>query len=79
MPYIQDKPFKVNCEEFLTDTKNGDFDTVGVLSIVKPNGKWVDVNRYFKEENNRFVSIPYEEYINRKIEAENLKKEGRSA
>jgi len=79
MPYIQDKPFKVNCEEFITDTKNGDFDTVGVLSIVKPNGKWVDVKRYFKEENNRFVSIPYEEYINRKIEAENLKKEGRSA
>lgn len=72
MPYIPDKPFKVNCEEFLTDTKNGDFDTVGVLSIVKPNGKWVDVYRYFKEENRGFVPISYQEYINRKIEAENL-------
>lgn len=74
MPYIPDKPFKVNCEEFLTDTKNGDFDTVGVLSIVKPNGERVDVNRYFKEENIRFVSISREEYISRKIEAEKLKK-----
>lgn len=74
MPYIPDKPFKVNCEEFLTDTKNGDFDTVGVLSIIKPNGKWVDVYRYFKEGNKEFVPISYQEYINRKIEAENLRK-----
>lgn len=74
MPYIPDKPFKVNCEEFLTDTKNGDFDTVGVLSIVKPNGKYVDVYRYFKEENRGFVPISYQEYINRKTKAENLRK-----
>lgn len=73
MPYIPDKPFKVNCEEFLTDTKHGDFDTVGILSIVKPNGELVEVNRYFKEENKEFVPISYQEYINRKIDASNLR------
>lgn len=50
MPYMPaDKPYKVYCEECLTDPKNGDYDTIGVLYILKPDGERVEVNRYFKE------------------------------
>ena len=31
MPYIPGKPIKVYCEDFLTDKKNGNFDTVGIF------------------------------------------------
>lgn len=49
MPYMPGKPIKVYCEDFLTDTKNGDFDTVGVLYAITPDDKRVDINRFFKE------------------------------
>ena len=50
MPYFpESKPFYVYCEEFLTDRKNGDYDTVGILYIIKPDGERVEINRYFKE------------------------------
>ena len=50
MPYMPaDKPYKVFCEDCLTDPKNGDFDTIGVFYILKPDGERVEVNRYFKE------------------------------
>lgn len=52
MPYMPgDKPYKVFCEECLTDPKNGDFDTIGIHYILKPNGERVDIKRYFKEGN----------------------------
>ena len=49
LPYFPaDNPYKVFCEEFLTDKKNGDLDTVGVLYIIKPGGIREEINRYFK-------------------------------
>lgn len=52
MPYMPaDDPYKVYCEECLTDPKNGDYDTLAVHYILKPDGERVDVNRYFKEGN----------------------------
>ncbi len=40
MPYMPGRPIKVCCEDFLTDKKNGDFDTVGVFYALKTeNGK----------------------------------------
>lgn len=35
MPYMPGEPIKVYCEDFLTDKKNGDFDTVGVFYALK--------------------------------------------
>ena len=56
MPYFpESKPFYVYCEEFLTDRKNGDYDTVGILYIIKPDGERVEINRYFKEGEKDFV------------------------
>lgn len=50
MPYMPaDKPFRVYCEEYLVDPKNGDYDTLAVYYILKPDGEKVEVNRYFKE------------------------------
>lgn len=78
MPYMPGKPIKVYCEEFLTDKKNGDFDTMGIFYAVKEeNGeqKRIDINRFFREpfenekENKEFpgwVEISKEEYDNRK-------------
>lgn len=80
MPYFpESKPFCVYCEEFLTDQKNGDFDTVGILYVIKPDGERVEINRYFKEGEKDFIEIASCEYeMRRKMYQElleNLKKE----
>lgn len=52
MPYMPGRPIKVYCEDFLTDKKNGDFDTVGVFYALKTeNGKQekIEINRFFRE------------------------------
>lgn len=49
MPYMpSDKPIEVYCTDLLTDRKNGDFDTVGIFYCIEPNGKRVEINRYFR-------------------------------
>ena len=74
MPYFpESKPFRVYCEEFLTDRKNGDYDTVGILYVIKPDGERVEINRYFKEGENDFVEVTSYEYeMRRKIHQEPL-------
>lgn len=49
MPYYPGGPIKVYCEDFLTDLKNGDYDTKGVFYAIKPDGERVEINRFFKE------------------------------
>ena len=74
MPYMPGKPIKVYCEEFLTDKKNGDFDTIGIFYAVKDE-KRIEINRFFREpfiedeESTEFpgwVEISKEEYDKRK-------------
>lgn len=69
MPYMPtDRPYKVYCEDILTDPKNGDFDSVAIFYIDTPEGDRVQVNRYFKEgsENNEpWTEIPVEEWEER--------------
>lgn len=67
MPYFPgSKPFNVVYEEFLTDRKNGDFDTVGMLYFINPDGTRVELNRYFKEAEDDFVEIDKDEYEERR-------------
>ena len=78
MPYMPGEPIKVYCEDFLTDKKNGDFDTVGVFYALKEeNGEpiRIEINRFFREpfknekESEEFpgyVEISKEEYDSRK-------------
>ena len=67
MPYFPaDKKFKVVREEFLTDPKNGDYDTVAYLYVITPEGKKVELNGYFKNGENGLVRIDKAEYDERK-------------
>ena len=67
MPYCPpSKPTKFVCEEFLTDRKNGDFDTVGVLYCVRPDGEKVEINRFFQEAEHGWDEINESEYNKRK-------------
>ena len=73
MPYMPGKPIKVYCEDFLTDKKNGDFDTVGVFYALKTeNNKQekIEINRFFRapkdDEVGRWTEISKEEYVQRK-------------
>ena len=77
MPYMPaSNKFKVYCEEFLTDRKNGDFDTVGVIYLIKPDGEKVDVGRYFGELDGKMRRISKEVYENRrKMATDRIKKE----
>ena len=63
MPYIpQNDPIKVYCEQTLFSMENGDFDTVGIIYLIDPDGGKVAINRYFKEENRKWIEIKPEEY-----------------
>lgn len=74
MPYMPpDKPIKVYCEEFLTDKRNGDFDTLGVFYAIKTENdvqNKIEINRFFREsegnEKRDWIEISKEEYEERK-------------
>lgn len=63
MPYLPEKgKYKVYVQKFLTDKKNGDFDTRGVIYLITPDGKRIDINRYYTEKNGEMVEISKDEY-----------------
>jgi hypothetical protein len=62
LPYFPGAPIKVYCEKFLTDRKNGDFDTVGVFYAIKPDNEKVEINRFFKESETGWDEIDRTEY-----------------
>ena len=62
-PYIpENNPYRVYIEDFLYDEKNGDYDTEGILYVIKPDGERVDINRYFGEVDGEWKEISFEEY-----------------
>ena len=66
MPYVpEDNPYIVHCTEGLSDPKNGDFDTIGIWYVVKPDGTRDTIERFFKESEESFVEISREEYEER--------------
>lgn len=63
MPYTPEKGrYKVYCQTFLIDKRNGDYDTQAILYFITPDGKRVDVNRYQTEKDGKMVDITKEEY-----------------
>lgn len=67
MPYLpSSKKFKVVREEFLTDPKFGDYDTVAFLYVITPDGEKVELNRYYKETEDGMEQIDLAEYEERK-------------
>lgn len=77
MPYIP-RTYTVVCEEFLTDRKNGDFDTIGILYIRDNAGERKTVNRYFADCEEGWREIDPAEYVQRKRKA-NAREEAEAA
>lgn len=76
MPYTP-KHYTVVCEEFLTNRKNGDCDTLGVLYICDGDKK-VEVNRYFDGDGEGWCEIDLSEYEQRRRKA-NAREEAETA
>ena len=69
MPYCPDGTIKVYCEDFLTNKKNGDFDTVGIFYAIKSDGTKVNISRFFKIDepfDTDWVELSREQYDSRK-------------
>lgn len=68
MPYMPVNQIRVFTEDFATDKKRGDLDTVAVLYLVKPSGEKIYINRFFKEPDsgNGWVEISEKEYSDRR-------------
>lgn len=66
MPYFPaSKPMVVYCTEGLYDTKNGDFDTIGIWYVLKPDGEKDTIERFFKESADGWAEISKQEYFER--------------
>lgn len=74
MPYWPRKSgYVLHAEEFLLDPANGDFDTVGYLYAIDPDGQRIEINRYFADKGpGPMVEIDLEEYCERKKAAHDL-------
>lgn len=81
MPYMPDsRSYKIVTTDFLVDPKNGDFDTIALFTLTKPNGEKIEVNRYFRspEEGEEetypgYVEISEAEYTKRVFRAGGIK------
>ena len=68
MPYYPvAKPMVVYCTECLYDPEMGDFDTIGVWEVLKPDGEKDTIERFFKESDNGigWEEISKREYFER--------------
>lgn len=66
-PYMpQKEPYILYEEEYLTDPKNGDFDTIEMIEIKTPEGDVAPVNRYFKESDEGWTEIDHAEFLERR-------------
>ena len=64
MPYMPENgKYKIYSQSFLTDKNKGDFDTKGILYVITPSGKKVDIGIYrHEDDNHKWVDITKEEY-----------------
>ena len=76
-PYSpEDKPYVMYTRDFLTDRKNGDFDTVRYIKIMKPDGEEIPIDKFYAEINGEWTEIPTEEGLKRvKMHIDRVKQE----
>lgn len=71
MPYYPaTSPYKLYMEDFLLDPENGDYDTQGFFYLITPDGDRVEVNKFYKAQDDEWVEIGVEEYNDRKMKSE---------
>ena len=76
LPYSgTSKPYYIYTEDYLSDPKHGDFDTVVLLYMTTPDGEKIDILKYLGETENGFGEISLEEFMKRKAKHEELMKE----
>lgn len=63
--YPPAKRYRLVTVEYLTDRKNGDFDTKEYVKILTPDGKTIPVNRYFGETADGWKELDIEEFTSR--------------
>lgn len=78
MPYVPKRgKYKIYAQTFLTDKKNGDFDTKGIFYIITPEGEKIDICIYkTTDENGNWKDITkaeYEELLARRLDPLNMK------
>ena len=72
MPYSPSKnSIVVHCREGLSDPKNGDYDSLGILYAIEPDGSRNEINRFFKEHNNEWTEIDKTEFYSRICKTDN--------
>lgn len=75
MPYSPGNAYRVYCEDFTTNEKLGDLDTLGIFYVIEPNGKKTRINKFFKEETpddsevSVWTQIRKGEYLRRKFKS----------
>ena len=57
MPYWPKSPFTVTVERFLSSADHEGYDTVGLIDVTTPDGKKIELGRYFTECGMEFVEI----------------------
>lgn len=66
MPYWPPmEPFKVEASQYLTDRKNGDFDTIAFRKVTTPYGVVKDINRFFGETEDGWKELTHDEFMKR--------------
>ena len=66
MPYYPaTKPMVVYCTDGLSNPKNGDFDTIAIWYVLKPDGEKDTIERFFKESTKGWEEISEQEYFDR--------------
>lgn len=77
LPYYPTvEKYKFYTQTFLTDKRNGDYDTKAFLYVITPEGEKVEVNKFYAEINKEWKEISEEEYnerLNKRIDKINLK------
>lgn len=70
LPYFpSSRPFVVHTKEYLSNRKNGDFDTIWVRYYITPDGEKVEVNRYFFETfDNEITENEFNELVQKHLE-----------
>lgn len=71
LPYYPER-FKVIVKEELFNPDNGDFDTITIIRVIKPDDSVADIQRYFTEIDGKCVEISYEKYKRLQTAAEHI-------
>ena len=60
--YPSNGSYSICMSEYLSDSRNGDYDSVAVWYIKEPDGNKVEINRFYHEKNGKMEEVTKEEF-----------------